>query len=113
MSQSDPDIVAQLREEYTTLAGVGIERGSLDASLSAIVAQTAADEIERLRGLMVRWVAVYENCDITTGYCCCGEDMDRHTDPMHAGHAPVDMGAYQSGKLCSETKEALGTKADG
>lgn len=25
-----------------------------------------------------------------TGVCCCGEDMDNHSDPMSSGHTPRD-----------------------
>lgn len=29
-----------------------------------------------------------------TGSCCCGDDMERHSDPMSCGHTPVDHGEY-------------------
>ena len=37
---------------------------------------------------------VFRNCDISTGYCCCGDSMDTHPDAMSCGHMRVDMGEH-------------------
>lgn len=60
-----------------------------------------------LRTLLNRWVGVIEQCSVTTGYCCCGDSMKDHANPMDCGHAPVDMGAYHAGLLLEETRAAL------
>lgn len=38
---------------------------------------------------------IFLNCSVTTGYCCCGEPMEGHSDPMCSGHTPVDRGEYE------------------
>jgi conjugal transfer/entry exclusion protein len=45
---SDEELVKRLREEAITLSGIGINCGSVDASLSALLAEEAADRIEAL-----------------------------------------------------------------
>jgi hypothetical protein len=39
-------------------------------------------------------VASIEHGDMSDGFCCCGEKMDSHSDPMSGGHTPTDMGEY-------------------
>jgi hypothetical protein len=39
-------------------------------------------------------VASIEHADMSDGVCCCGEEMDGHSDPMNCGHTPTDMGKY-------------------
>jgi len=60
-----------------------------------------------LRTLLNRWVGVIEQCTVTTGYCCCGDSMENHSDPMICGHVAVDMGAYHVGLLLDDTRAAL------
>jgi FtsZ-binding cell division protein ZapB len=48
---TDEELVKRLREEAITLSGIGINRGSVDASLSALLAEEAADRIEQLINL--------------------------------------------------------------
>lgn len=59
----------------------------------ATIAADALDEVARLREALKMWETVYSNCTITSGVCCCGDDMECHGNPMNCGHSPVDMGA--------------------
>ena len=36
-------------------------------------------------------LAFMENAPVSSGVCCCGDDMTKHPDPMWCGHNPVDM----------------------
>lgn len=36
-------------------------------------------------------LAFMENAPVASGICCCGDEMDRHGNPMYCGHSPVDM----------------------
>lgn len=48
-----------------------------------------------------------ERLDPTEGYCCCGDDMQRHADPMSCGHSPVDAGSYYHGQTLDRARAAL------
>ena len=37
---------------------------------------------------------IFLNCEVTSGACCCGDDMQHHSDLMYCGHSPVDQGSY-------------------
>lgn len=52
-------------------------------------------------------VASLERADTQEGVCCCGDSMDRHSDPMSCGHSPVDMGDYYAGKAMDAASAAL------
>lgn len=52
------------------------------------------NEVERLRTLVDSAEAIFQNCSVTAGYCCCGVDMKVHSDPISCGHAAVDTGEY-------------------
>ena len=56
---------------------------------------------EELRG----WIAIYDNCEISSGSCCCGADMECH--PIYDGHPPTDMGAYQAELRANSSRAAL------
>lgn len=32
-----------------------------------------------------------KNAPVSSGVCCCGDDMEKHGNPMYCGHNPVDM----------------------
>jgi hypothetical protein len=73
---------------------------------------TAADKarIAELEALVSRGRAIMENCSVTTGVCCCGDDMEKHTSPMDCGHSPVDNGTYTADQWHEEACAALGDK---
>ena len=51
--------------------------------------------------------AVIENCDVSDGVCCCGDEMARHSEPMSCGHTPTDHGSYQASRAVEGWKAAL------
>lgn len=64
--------------------------------------------LEKLQQLL----SAYEQADHRAGYCCCGDDMERHGDPMDCGHTPVDAGEYAADNVIRDVK-ALIAKATG
>lgn len=36
-------------------------------------------------------LAFMQNAPVSSGVCCCGDDMERHANPMDCGHRPVDQ----------------------
>lgn len=52
-------------------------------------------------------IASLERADTAEGVCCCGDSMDRHSDPMSCGHSPVDMGDYYASKALEAARAAL------
>ena len=52
-------------------------------------------------------VVSLERANTEEGVCCCGDSMDRHSDPMHCGHSPVDMGDYYAGQALKAARAAL------
>ena len=55
------------------------------------------------------WHNIAEHCTISDGMCCCGDDMERHPEPMSCGHSPVDHGAYNADLTLKRTAAALTT----
>jgi hypothetical protein len=64
-----------------------------------------AQAVERLEA----WVKLADHCSIEDGVCCCGEDMEGHSNPMNCGHSPVDHGAYIARQLEESTRATLAT----
>jgi hypothetical protein len=62
-----------------------------------------AEAVEALKG----WAAIYENCSISTGYCCCGDAMEGHANPMNCGHSPVDQGGYYASQQIESARATL------
>lgn len=57
-------------------------------------------------------LGMLQNCSVTSGVCCCGEEIDRHSRAMDCGHTPVDSGAYYAQSLFKDVTAAI-TKATG
>lgn len=57
-------------------------------------------------------IETIELSDTSTGCCCCGEDMERHSDPMYCGHSPVDQGEYIAAGVIEEARALLKTLQD-
>lgn len=69
--------------------------------------ETADDKVEALVALLHRWQDVATNCEITSGVCCCGDNMGNHAGPMISNHSPLDEGEYVAERLVSDTAAAL------
>lgn len=63
----------------------------------------AKELAEALRGLL----ACTERLDFSEGYCCCGDPMDGHSNPMDCGHSPIDMGEYYAWLARKDARAAL------
>ena len=64
----------------------------------------AADALaEKLEG----WIGVAATCAIESGVCRCGDNMERHGNPLDCGHSPVDHGAHVAMQLIDDTTSAL------
>lgn len=48
--------------------------------------------------------------DAENGVCCCGDNMDRHSNPMDCGHSPVDSGSYAQSLVIEDAKKILNVK---
>lgn len=75
------------------------------AALAALVAAAGPDAalIESLEVLL----GLVDEFGIKSGVCCCGDDMARHSNPMHCGHSPVDSGEYYSAQTIEVARAAL------
>lgn len=40
------------------------------------------------------FVEFVKNAPVSSGVCCCGEDMATHSESMYSGHTPVDQWHY-------------------
>lgn len=81
--------------------------GEQQAANARLIA-AAPELLEKLQQLL----SAYEQADHRAGYCCCGDDMERHGDPMGCGHIPVDAGEYAADNVIRDVK-ALIAKATG
>lgn len=45
-------------------------------------------------------LAFIKNAEVSSGVCCCGDNMVNHASPMICGHNPVDM--WDHAVLCFE-----------
>ena len=78
------------------------------------VMERAADRIEALTAKLAKAVEVLEawgdvavHCSIEEGVCCCGDNMENHTNPMDCGHTPLDHGTYIAIQLAEKTRATL------
>lgn len=56
-------------------------------------ATEALEERDQMIRLIQRARDIFKHCNVTTGVCCCGDDIDKHI-PYNDGHSPVDEGSY-------------------
>jgi hypothetical protein len=50
-------------------------------------------------------IGMLERADCSTGYCCCGSSVDRHT--FGDGHSPVDEGEYYQSNALEYARKAI------
>lgn len=62
-------------------------------------------EVERLRGIVKDAIDWMDRSDMSSGVCCCGEDMAGHS--FASGHSPTDTGEYYSGLFIERARAAL------
>ena len=66
-----------------------------------------AEKLAKVVELLEAWLELSGHCSIEEGVCCCGEDMENHSNPMNCGHSPVDHGAYVASHLVERTLASL------
>ena len=81
-----------------------LARALLDARAELAAAQQREAALTKA---LEACVASLERVDTAEGVCCCGDSMDRHSDPMSCGHSPVDMGDYYAGQALESARAAL------
>ena len=59
--------------------------------------------VEALRGA----IASIEHADMSDGVCCCGDNMDNHSNPMDCGHSPTDAGEYHAYLVLKKARAAI------
>lgn len=59
--------------------------------------------VEALNGCIV----AIEHANMADGVCCCGDNMEGHSEPMNCGHSPVDMGEYHAHQVLTAARAAL------
>jgi hypothetical protein len=52
-----------------------------------------------LLGTIAELLSIIDHIGIAEGYCCCGDSMEHHANPMDCGHSPVDAGYYYHGPV--------------
>lgn len=67
------------------------------------------DKVEQLEQALHRCLAVLQNADVITGYCCCGLQANAHP---YCGHAYVDMGGWEAEGAIKMAKAALGEEVE-
>jgi len=68
--------------------------------------------VAELEGALGGCVAAIEHADMSDGVCCCGDNMEGHSDPMNCGHSPTDMGEYHASQVLSVARAALSTPTE-
>lgn len=84
------------------------ELSQREAIANARLIAAAPDLLAIAEGVL----GMLQNCSVTSGVCCCGEEIDRHSRAMDCGHTPVDSGAYYAKALFEDVTAAI-TKATG
>ena len=65
-----------------------------DAELAVAARKLAEERLAKAVEALGACIASLERADTSGGVCCCGDNMEGHSDPMACGHIPVDMGDY-------------------
>lgn len=50
------------------------------------------NEIEKLVNSVQHAYRIFQNCEVSTGYCMCGDSIESHS--ATSGHSPVDIGSH-------------------
>ena len=99
------------RQSYQTAQENAIVYWAQDAYRAGRLAAVAPNAalVEALTTLL----RLIDEFGIKSGVCCCGDDMERHGNPMDCGHSPVDSGEYYSGSAIEAASAALAQSGGG
>jgi len=89
-------------EPLTLVSAAAIQMRAYGQACAAAAASNAA-LVESLTALL----RLIDEFGIKSGVCCCGDDMERHDNPMDCGHSPVDSGEYYSESAIEAARAAL------
>lgn len=112
------DVLTDLERRATVVSRRGAEAGPQWAGLTIglLAARQAlqrpepdASDMAGIVDLMERLVGILAVADASSGFCGCGESMSDHSNPMDAGHAPVDYGSYVAGQVVQEAETCIAT----
>lgn len=93
-----------LRPEYEYECGLDTVVSEADANLIA--------SSPELLGALKSFLTIAQHCEIKSGVCGCGEEMQGHADPYSAGHSPTDMADQVVSKAIEAAESAI-AKAEG
>ena len=82
-----PELLATLKVDVLTVA-------EARALASLLLVQDEA--LEAAEKALILSIGTIYMAETATGDCCCGDNMEQHSDPMNCGHAPVDAGEYHA-----------------
>lgn len=85
-----------------------MNRGDVKLIIDRCVAHDvpdAADLIERQAAQIEMMREFIARAPVSSGVCCCGEAIDRHSSPMICGHSPVDLWDHSVEQILSTTPD--------
>lgn len=62
---------------------------------------------DSLKELIEEAVGIFRNCEVSNGYCCCGDEMSYHNP---SNHVPKDIGEYCASSFLEKAKKLIGEK---
>lgn len=65
------------------------------------------EERDKLLEFATQVYNLVDMAPVSTGVCCCGDDMGGHADPMSSGHSPVDEWDYHSRLVLDKAPEVV------
>jgi len=76
-------------------------------ALPAVQPDALTADNARLRAALETCLETMGRADFADGWCCCGDDMLKHSSPMDCGHTPVDMGEYHASLAIKNARAAI------
>ena len=104
------DAAQKTGETYRLANRTNLDRANAaEAELATLRASEAAalDRVAVLEDALNGCIAAIEHADMADGVCCCGDNMEGHSEPMNCGHSPVDMGEYHAHQVLIAARAAI------
>jgi hypothetical protein len=99
----------RIQNQTDQINGLERSRRRLESLMAGADRRVEVVEAEsaRLRDALETCLTTMERADFADGWCCCGDDMLKHSSPVHCGHTPVDMGEYNASLAIKNARAAL------
>lgn len=94
----------EIREPETTA------RYHYDMAVASRAALAGSGDGWRL--VPVEFIEFVKNAPVSSGTCCCGDDMENHANPMSCGHSPVDEWDYSLSKWLKQISASPSTAGE-